>query len=89
MGNPIYKHYEYALCWIWICMQSNKLYAYIGLSENGYINELVMIDLKDSEQKITVLSKSIDVPTSRYRHAMSVYDDKLYILGGACKKGNE
>ena len=69
----------------YVCNQ-NIVYVYSGLSATGYRNELVMIDLKESEQRISVLSKSMNVPTARYGHAMSVYNEKLYIWEVLIKK---
>lgn len=72
----------------YICSE-NTVFIYNGLSEDGYRNELISINLIQSDPKITILSASMNVPTSRYGHAMEVYNDKLYIFGGVDSYGNE
>lgn len=72
----------------YVCSGST-VYIYNGLSEDGYRNDLISIDLMQSDPKITILSASMKVPTARYGHAMEVYNNKLYIFGGVDSYGNE
>jgi N-acetylneuraminic acid mutarotase len=69
--------------------RENMVYLFAGQHANGYTNRLMTIDLDRPESSNTVLSSSITVPTARYGHGMTVYDEKLYIFGGVDKYGNK
>lgn len=71
-----------------ICRE-NTVYLFAGQNSNGYTNGLITIDLDRPESYNRVLSSSVTVPTARYGHGMTVYDDKLYIFGGVDKYGNK
>jgi hypothetical protein len=67
---------------------NDKVYIYSGLSNIGYTNQLVELNLENSGE-VTVLSEFMKIPIPRYGHGMIVYDEKLLILGGVDKDGNE
>jgi N-acetylneuraminic acid mutarotase len=68
---------------------NGTLYLFGGYTENGYSNSLAVLDLNQSNLKLEILSKDMNVPTPRRGHAMEVYDDQLYIFGGADGDGNK
>jgi N-acetylneuraminic acid mutarotase len=65
------------------------IFLFGGASKKGPSNQLLKISLSASSVDIVELSKSMNVPKARYGHAMEVYDDKLYILGGMDISGND
>jgi hypothetical protein len=61
----------------------NLVYLFGGGSNNdGYFNNLSIIDLSQNELKFQLFNTAIDVPTARRAHAVEAYNDKLYIFGG-------
>ncbi len=71
----------------YVC-DGHKVYIYGGLSNRGYTNQLVELNLEKPDDA-TILSNSMKIPTPRFGHGMIVYDEKLIILGGVDKDGNE
>lgn len=67
----------------------NFIYLYGGLVKTRFTNELFRIDLSSPTLEWVSLSRKVNSPTARYAHAMEVYDDKLFILGGVDKNGNK
>jgi N-acetylneuraminic acid mutarotase len=65
------------------------LYLFGGFTENGYSNSLAVLDLSQSNLKLEILSEDMNVPTPRLGHAMEVYNDQLYIFGGADADSNK
>jgi hypothetical protein len=65
------------------------LYMFGGYTTSGDLNSLAILDLNQPNLKFELLSKPINVPTSRRGHAMEVYDDQLYIFGGVDGLGNK
>lgn len=71
----------------------NIMYMFGGASMNEilteYFNSLVVYDLDNPTAPITNLSPNMKLPTPRRGHAMEVYNDELYILGGINGSGNK
>jgi N-acetylneuraminic acid mutarotase len=71
-------------------MVNEILYIFGGLAYEGLLNELVKVEicklnLANEALKFEILSKDIVMPAARREHAMEIYDEKLYIFGGAGK----
>lgn len=71
----------------YVC-DGSMVYLFGGFTSNVTFNNLWSIDLSAQALKWNLLGKRIKVPTARSGHAMQVYDDKLFILGGKDKYGN-
>jgi N-acetylneuraminic acid mutarotase len=67
----------------------DAVYLFAGQYIRGNYNILMKVSLEKSQSRSIVLSRPLTVPTARYGHAMTVYDEKLYILGGVGKDENE
>jgi hypothetical protein len=63
--------------------KDNLVYLFGGGSlDDGYFNNLSILDLSQKELEFKFLNQDMNVPTARKGHAMEAYDDKLYIFGG-------
>jgi N-acetylneuraminic acid mutarotase len=72
-----------------IC-SGDTVYIFGGFTgSEGLTNKLFKMQLSSYELNFTELSKSMNTPIARYGHAMEVYDEKLYILGGKDIQGND
>ena len=71
----------------YVC-DGSMVYLFAGFSIDLTFNNLWSLDLSAQKLKWNLLGKSTRVPTARSSHAMQVYDDKLFILGGRDKYGN-
>jgi N-acetylneuraminic acid mutarotase len=80
--------YEDRAAFGYIC-KGSTVYIFGGYDGKENTNKLIKIQLSTYELNFNSLSESLTVPTARYGHAMEVYDEKLYILGGKDVKGND
>jgi N-acetylneuraminic acid mutarotase len=71
----------------YVC-DGSMVYLFAGFTSDITINNLWSIDLSAQKLEWNLLGKRTNVPTARSGHAMQVYDDKLFILGGRDKYGN-
>ena len=53
-----------------------------GSTDNGYFNNLSILDLSQLHYKFKILNEDMNTPTARKGHAMEAYNDKIYIFGG-------
>jgi hypothetical protein len=71
----------------------NMMYIFGGASMNEklteYYNSLVVYNLESPTIPMAKLSHNMKVPTPRRGHAMEVYNEELYILGGINSNGNK
>jgi N-acetylneuraminic acid mutarotase len=67
----------------------NDRYLYIFAGYNDYknLNGLWRIDLSSDNLQWINISRDMNTPTPRSGHAMEVYNEELYILGGVDKYG--
>jgi hypothetical protein len=80
-------NFEHGAAFGYVC-DGHKVYIYGGLSNIGYTNQLVELNLEKADDA-NILSNSMKIPTPRFGHGMILYDEKLIILGGVDKDGNE
>ncbi len=72
----------------YVCNE-NLVYIFGGYDQDDSMNGVWSMDLALLELKFENLSKNMQVPTARSGHAMEVYNDKLYIVGGTDKHGQK
>ncbi len=58
-----------------------------GSTEEGYFNNLSILDLDKPKLEFQILNENMNVPRARRGHAMEIYDDKIYIFGGVDSNG--
>ena len=67
----------------------NTVYIFGGNSFAEFSNQLMKFEFITKTQAVRNFSRGMTVPTSRQGHAMEVFNDNLYILGGKNKEGND
>jgi N-acetylneuraminic acid mutarotase len=72
----------------YVC-EGSMVYIFGGFNNQDAHNDLWKMDLSAEQLEWIQLGRNIQIPTARSGHAMEVYDDKLYILGGVDKYGNK
>jgi hypothetical protein len=68
--------------------KDNLIYILGGAYLQGNLNSLAVIDLNIRELRVSPLSKNHSIPIERGGHAMEVYNDELYLVGGKDTQGN-
>ena len=70
-------------------IKDSLVYLFGGRTQESRLNSLARLDLDNSNLSFDILGRDSDNPSARGGHAMEVYSDELYILGGIDNNGNK
>lgn len=68
--------------------KNDKFIAFGGRSVNFYLNEVLILDFDEKNEKVKIEKrkiKDLEVPVARHEHASIIIEDEMYVFGGLSK----